>query len=160
MINPLKYLLRLFALERHGSGERQCIIPLEEVRAAAVFIDAAQPGADAAEVSVRDFFDSRNVELTVLKPSGPQLNYAGYMKRKFRMPGGSARHEDLFISLSDNPGDFAAEFESRCSPARFKVGRVQLSGEIFDMVVSPRGDERAGQDAVFGAISEYLLKIK
>ncbi len=159
MTNPLKYAVRRFALRKFRSEVSQSIIPLDSVKCAAVFVDGGLPGADAAETAVRSFFGSRGIAVLLLRPDGKQLNYAGYMRRKFRLPEGG-RHEDLFVSLSDNPENFAAEFEARCSPARFKAGRIQLSGGIFDMIVSPPGDERADQAAVFGAISEYLLKIK
>ena len=82
------------------------------------------------------------------------------MRRRFRMPGGAGRDEDLFISLSDDSANFASEFEARCSPARFKVGRVRLTGDIFDLCVGLPEGGQADQAAVFETISEYLLKIK
>lgn len=160
MMNPLKYLLRRAALARSASRTAQCMLPLGDVRTAAVFIDAGRPGADAAETAARKFFGGRNIELLVLRPDEGQLNYAGFMRRRFREPGGAARREDLFVTLSDDPLDFASEFEARCSPARFKVGCRQLSGDVFDLCVSLPEGGRPDQAAMFGAICEYLLKIK
>lgn len=159
MTNPLKYLVRRFALRKFRSAVPQSIIPLDSVKCAAVFVDRGLPGADAAGTAARNFFESRGIAVLLLRPDERQLNFAGFMRRKFRIPDGG-RHEDLFISLSDDPENFASEFEARCSPARFKAGRIRLTGGVFDMIVSPPGDERADQAAVFGAISEYLLKIK
>ena len=160
MTNLLKYLVRRMALAKNGSKVSQRMLPLESVKSAAVFIDSGLPGADAAESAVRKFFSARNIGLLLLRPDSAQLNYAGFMRRRFRIPAGTGRGEDLFISLSDDSGNFASEFEARCSPAKFKIGCFPLEGGIYDMTVTPPDGARLDQLALFGAITEYLLKIK
>lgn len=161
MINPLKYVLRHFALKKSASRVPQGIVPISGIRSAAVFVDRELPGAEAAEAAAREFFSAHGIEIMVLSPERQQLNYAGFMRRKFRMPAGAQRTEDLFVCLSDNPMNFAAEFESRCSPAGFKVGRRQIPGEIFDLVVCPpSGGKEVDQRAAFDEIAGFLLKIK
>lgn len=135
-------------------------MPLGAVKSAAVFIDRTAPGADTAETAVREFFSGRGITVTVLAPDSGQLNCAGFMKRPFRQPGGQERSEDLFISLSCRPDDFASEFEARCSPARFKAGCVGLGGDVFDLTVSLPDGVSMDQAGVFGAIKDYLLKIE
>ena len=67
---------------------------------------------------------------------------------------------DLFISLIDN-GDFPIDFVSKCSCARFKIGRRAYSGHVFDMVISGRQTVglKSGGREVFAAIVEFLGKI-
>ena len=160
MTSPLKYILRRFALKKNRSMAEHGIVPLADLHSAVVFIDRTAPEADAAEAAAKEFFGGRGIALTVLSPGQEQLNHAGYMRRAFRLPGGKPRGEDLFISLSCRDDDFASEFEARCSPARFKVGRIRLAGEIFDLCVGLPEGGQADQAAVFETISEYLLKIK
>lgn len=160
MTNPLKYLVRRLALRKNRSEVPQGIVPLGALNSAAVFIDRQSAGASEAEQAVRKFFGERNIELTLLSPDAAQLNYAGYMRRRFRLPEGRPRAEELFVSLSCRPDDFASEFEARCSPAKFKVGCLPLRGGVYDLTVSPPEGMQADQPAVFRAITEYLLKIK
>ena len=160
MTSPLKYILRRFALKKNMSMAEHGIVPLADLHSAVVFIDRTAPEADAAEAAAKEFFGGRGIALTVLSPGQEQLNHAGYMRRAFRLPGGKPRGEDLFISLSCRDDDFASEFEARCSPARFKIGCFPLEGGIYDMTVTPPDGARLDQLALFGAITEYLLKIK
>lgn len=160
MTNPLKYAVRLLALRRFRSDAVQGILPLSSVRSAAVFIDAGLPAAEEAELAVKEFFGSRNIGLLVLRPVKGQLNYAGFMRKRFRLPDGQSRSEDLFVCLSDDPQNFAAEFESLCSPAGFKIGRMQIRGGIFDLVMSHPSGRKLDQRAAFDAIADFLLKIK
>ncbi len=161
MTSPLKYVLRHFALKKSASRMPQGIVPISGIRSAAVFVDRELPGAQAAEDAVRKFFSAHGIELLILSPEKDQLNYAGFMRRKFRMPAGAQRTEDLFVCLSDNPMNFAAEFETRCSPAGFKVGRRQIPGDVFDLVVCPpSGGKEVDQRAAFDEIAGFLLKIK
>ena len=132
MTSPLKYLLRRFALKKNRSVAEHGIMPLAALHSAVVFIDRTAPEADAAEAAAREFFGGRGIALTVL----------------------------LFISLSCRDDDFASEFEARCSPAKFKIGCFPLEGGIYDMTVTPPDGARLDQLALFGAITEYLLKIK
>ena len=66
---------------------------------------------------------------------------------------------DLFISLIRG-GDFPIEFMAKCSRARFKIGRQQLPGDTFDMVVSEPEDKVFSQEEVFSGIRDYLKFIE
>lgn len=67
---------------------------------------------------------------------------------------------DLLISLVDN-ADFPIDFISKCSAARFKIGRRAYPGHCFDMVCSGKQAEGlpSGGYEVFQGIIEFLNKI-
>jgi hypothetical protein len=68
---------------------------------------------------------------------------------------------DLLISMIDN-GDFPIEFLSKCTKARFKVGRRGFKGHAFDLIVSGATNEDLRSDSrkIFQEITEFLLKIR
>lgn len=160
MKNPLIILLRRLALRSGASKVPTCIMPLDSVRSATVLV---YPGAEDSEetaAAVKAFFDPRGISVTVICPSKGDINWLGFLKGRVRGAKVKPRHEDLFISLSDSPEYFAAEYEARCSTALFKVGRFQLEGDIFDLVVSSPSAVPVSQSAAFAAIQEYLSKIQ
>ena len=67
---------------------------------------------------------------------------------------------DLFISLVDN-GDFPIEFLSKCTQARFKIGRHAFPSHCYDMVISGKRESETETDSaeVFDKIVEFLGKI-
>lgn len=159
MKNPLLLLCRLLTLRRHRSPVPTGLLTLTAVHSAVVFVDPAQADAEAVCGEVRRFFDDNGIMVRVLCPRRQDLNWMGCRKSRLRTEDGPWE-VDLFISLAGSPEDFAAEFEARCCPARFKVGRFQLSGDVFDLVVGQPEDAPAGQAAVFAAMKDYLQKIR
>ena len=160
MNNPIKYIMRKLALIRNQSKKEQKIVPLSRIRSAAVFIDIEQKGADSSELWVRDYFSIRGIKLIILKPKAEELNYAGYLHKKHRNIDFHNRKEDLFISLSSNPKNFAVEYEARCSRAMFKIGCCNYKDKLFDMIVNAPPEKQHDQSSVFKAITTYLKKIE
>jgi hypothetical protein len=68
---------------------------------------------------------------------------------------------DLFISMVDN-GDFPIEFLSKCTKARFKIGRCSFAEHSYDMIISgnPTEDLISDSRKIFAAIKDFLTKIK
>ena len=66
---------------------------------------------------------------------------------------------DLFISLIKKE-EFPIEFMAKCSRARFKIGRRQLPGNTFDLVVSDSKERPVSQADLFRQILVYLDRIK
>ena len=67
------------------------------------------------------------------------------------------RKPDLFISLI--PSDsFPIYYMAACSDAKCKIGRVQLPGDVFDIVIG--GTEGVSQLDTFASIKELLAKVK
>lgn len=160
MKNPIKYIMRMLALRKNRSKKEQKMMPLNRIKTAAVFIDVEQKGADTAEIWVREFFGSIGVKLIILKSKAEELNYAGFLDKKYRQIDFHNRKEDLFISLSSNPENFAAEYEARCSQATFKVGCCKYKDDIFDLTVNNPPDKQHDQRSIFKAITTYLMKIE
>jgi hypothetical protein len=52
------------------------------------------------------------------------------------------------------------EYLIRTSGARFKIGRKQLGGDVFDVVLRDPGDKTLSQLESFNAVKDFLLKIK
>ena len=70
-----------------------------------------------------------------------------------------AGEPDLFISLIPKD-DYPIEFMARCSRARFKAGRVQLPGNVFDLVVKDPADRSLSEAEVFSELYKLLRIIK
>ena len=68
---------------------------------------------------------------------------------------------DLFISMIDN-SHFPIEFLSKCTKARFKIGRCGFEGHVYDMVISgsPTEDLRSDARQIFAAIKDFLTKVR
>lgn len=149
--------------------------PLSSIGKVSVFFDADLPASAQLITYVSDYFNSRGKEVCVFAMlMGMQTLNEGLQKAVFfhkedvnwfgRLKRGKRYHttdvgEDMFISLLGED-TFAVEYAARCSSARFKVGRKQLSGNVYDLVVSDSGSEPADQRKVFDAIMEFVEKIK
>ncbi|MCR4824412.1 MAG: hypothetical protein K5849_03530 [Bacteroidales bacterium] len=162
MKNPFLTVSRWFALRRNQSTVATTLLPLREVHSATVFVDTTVAGEDPARISraIRQFFDYHGIPVLVLCPQQQDINLVGILKPRLRGSKENPRREDLFISLAASPENFAAEYEARCSTARFKVGRFQLPGGVYDLVVATPETSEAGQAAAFAAIKDYLDKIQ
>ena len=68
---------------------------------------------------------------------------------------------DLFISMVDN-SDFPIDFITRCTKARFKIGRHDYEGHPFDMVLTggETVDMRSEARQIFAAITNFITKIR
>ena len=68
---------------------------------------------------------------------------------------------DLFISMVDNK-DFPIEFLTRCTRARFKIGRHDYEDHPFNMILSgsETADLRSESRQIFAAITEFIAKIR
>ena len=162
MKNPLVSLVRWYALRQGRSADATSLLPLKKVRSATVFVDAVAMGEDPAPVcrTVQHYFESVSIPVVILCPQKADINCWGYLKPKARGGRRDERKEDLFISLAARPDRFAAEYEARCSTARFKVGCCALQDGVFDLVVTPPEGAGASQTAAFAAVKDYLNKIR
>lgn len=158
MIGPIKYLSRVLALRKWRSNIPHGITPLSKIKSVVVLIDANADDAVAVSRSIKQFFDYKSIPVFVLSAQKEHLNYAGYIRKKYRLIDG-VRQEDLFISLVTSEEDFAMRFEALCSPACFKVGCCPLSEDVFDMLVGPAPGFNSTQSSRFSAIKEYLSKV-
>lgn len=148
-------LARHIALKKNRSTTKTAILPLSCIKKAFVLIDRTEPEYELAEKMAEEFFKGKGIEATILAPRKKELELPGRIKRKIR----GERREDLFISLYP-VNCFVAEYEARCSGARFKVGRYSLEDNVFDLIVRNRENMISKQWEVFETIKDLLEKIK
>lgn len=177
MLDALKNFCRRRSLLRHASAVPTGIVPMAELHSAVVFMDVEDPEFDACKRDIQAFFrhygikgeifffDFRKISAgerlitsittTVLRKD---LNWFGKPSRekvKLLLNG----RPDLFLSLL--PGaPFPLAYMATTSDARFKVGREQLAGGTFDLVVKDPSGKALSQREALQAIITYLDKIQ
>ena len=173
----IKEFLRRRSLRKDASVEPTALLPLQAVTSAGAFIDVRDPGFDSCKNAIMAFyrekgikgeiffFDFRKIDkgerlitsinTTVLLKD---LNWYGRPSRekaRIMLEG----NPDLLLSLLP-AADYPLEYMVRCSTARFKVGRGQLPGNVFDLVaLDPPGQALSQADA-FREIVKLLEKIQ
>ena len=177
MLEGLKDFFRRRSLAKYASTEPTQITPIREIHSAVAFIDVEDTSFDACKQALLSFFRENGIKgdiffydfrkltegerlitsitTTVLKKD---LNWYGrpaMEKVKLLLSG----EPDMFISLL-RKDDFPIEFMAAVSKARFKVGRMQLPGNIFDLVVSDPDDRILSEAEVFVEFRKILDKIK
>ena len=142
MFDFIKNIFRKRSLKRHASVVPTEILPLSKIKSYVAIIDVEDPSFDACKTTI----------------TKKDLDWLG-RPNKYKMGVLEERAPDVFISLIKEP-DFAIEYMARTSKARFKIGRKQLGGDLFDLVVSdPAGKDLSQLDS-FNAMKSYLGKIR
>ena len=178
MFEPIKNFFRRRAVRKFSRAVTTGLLPLSEIRSVNIIIDVEESGWDVLKEDILAwgrtsgvklglyFFDFRKLAKDELLLTSIQTTIAKKDLNWFGMPaydtvaGLIEEPCDLFISLIDN-GDFPIDFVSRCSGARFKIGRHAYPGHVFDMICSGKNAEglRSGGRQVFNGIIEFLGKI-
>ena len=158
MFEPLKRLIRARALRKHASKTPTGITPLATLHSAVVFIDASTQAMSILSDQVRAFFAEKGIDLRILSPQARELNWYGRIRRP-RKDTPAPPAEDLFVSLCA-PDSFASLYAAATSPARFKVGRVQSPGGVYDLVVANREGIPESAITVFQTMTQILNQIQ
>jgi hypothetical protein len=174
---PVKTLFRRRYLKKFRSKVPTGITPLSQIRNAVTFIDASDPSFDKCKNEIlsfyRDhnihgeifFFDFRRIEggerlitsitNTILKRD---LDWTG-KPNKEKIDLMQSYEPDIFISLiPDN--DFPITVMATCSTAKFKVGRVQIPGDVFDMVVKEPAGNPISEADMFKEMRKMIETVK
>lgn len=159
MQNPIRILCRKIALRRNRSFQPHSILPLGLITHATVLVDALQEDAESTSRAVQQFFDYKNIPVTIYCPAPQELDFLGTIRKKDRkaLPQGTV---ELFICLIGDENSFLAEYESRCSKAAFKVGRCAFDGDVYDFTLFGPGGSSVTQSAVFASAKDYLNIIR
>ncbi len=179
MIESVKDIFRKKKLKKYASEVPTGFIPMSEVSVVNVVVDVEEPGFDdlredilawgrsvQAKVNIY-FFDFRklgkeellltSIQTTILRKELDWLDTPDLSKTALLIQ----EQSDIFISMIDN-GDFPIEFLSKCTKARFKIGRYGFEGHAYDMVV--KGNEtaelRSDSRKIFAAVKDFLNKIR
>lgn len=179
MIDSVKDIFRRKKLKKYASDVPTGFIPLSEISSVNVLVDVEEPGFDVlrqdilswgrsinAKVNIY-FFDFRklgkdellltSIQTTILKK---ELDWIGTPDMKKIAPL-VEEQSDLFISMIDS-SDYPVDFLSKCTKARFKIGRRGYEGHAYDMVVigSETAELRSDSQKIFNAIKDFLNKIR
>lgn len=173
MFDLVKNVFRKRYLRRWRSTVKTGLKPLGAVNSAIVFINAEDKESDACKEKVLAYFKSVGIKVDIFffdfsKKSKEErqitslnttvlrkdLNWCGRPSRD-KVSQMLQTKADLFISLIDNT-DFPIEYMAECSTAVFKIGRRQLRGRTFDLVVEDSPTGSYSQSQAFGEITRYL----
>lgn len=179
MYRLIRDFVRRKRIGKYASDVPTGLIPMSEMRTVNVVIDVEEPGFDelkedilawgrssGLKVSIY-FFDFRRIgkdELlltsitnTLLKK---ELDWVGTPDMSKIGPL-IYEQSDLFISMVDNK-DFPIEFLTRCTRARFKIGRHDYEDHPFNMILSgsETAELRSEARQIFAAITEFIAKIR
>ena len=177
MLEPVKDMLRRQSLKQNASTEPTGFVPLSKIRSAVAFIDVEDTSFNECKNLLLLFFREHNIKgevfffdfrkltegerlitsitTTILKKD---LNWFGKPSREkvaLMLDG----EPDLFISLLPTT-DYTLEFMATASRAHFKVGRVQLPQNTFDLVFKDPEDRRLSEAEVCKELIKFLGKIR
>ncbi|MBR5255471.1 MAG: hypothetical protein IKV62_01680 [Bacteroidales bacterium] len=177
MLEPVKDLLRRQSLKKNASPEPTGFVPLDKIRSAVAFINVEDTSFNECKNILMLFFREHNIKgdifffdfrkltegerlitsitTTILKKD---LNWFGKpSKEKVNLMLGG--EPDLFISLLPTT-DYPLEFMATCSRAHFKIGRVQLPGNIFDLVIKDPEDRKLSEAEFCKEMIKFMDKIR
>ncbi len=179
MFDPILNFFRKRRTMKYVSDIPTGFVPLSEISTANVIIDVEEPGFDelkedilawgrstGIKVSIY-FFDFRrlgkdellltSITNTLLRKELDWIGMPDLSKVAPIIEGKS----DLFISMVDNH-DYPIDFLTRCSKARFKIGRCEYDGHPFNMVLTggETADLRSESKQIFAAMTDFLTKFK
>ena len=179
MFDSIKNIFRKRKIGKFISDVPTGLIPMKDISSVNVIMDVEEPGFDLLKADIMSwarqaglkiniyFFDFRrldkeellitSIQTTIIKK---ELDWIGTPEIS-KVMGLMGEKSDLLISLIDN-GDFPIDFISKCTKARFKIGRHDYPGHAFDMIISgsQTADLRSDSRLIFGAITEFLQKIQ
>jgi len=159
MAGPIISLSRWIAKKRNASTVPTGIIPLGDIHSVTLIADGDEPGVEATIREAVRFFASLDIPAKVFTTGKENIGLLGRIRRKLRYRGGKVEPEDLLICLSGN-SSYACRYEAVCSRSRFKIGRFQLSQEVFDVVFQDPEGKAFTQMEVFRTIADFLKSIK
>lgn len=173
MFEKIKGLFRKKALKKYAGKTHTGFMPLCDIHTAISVIDVEDTSFDSCkdaviafyrehdikgEVFVLDFRKITSEERLITSITNTILKkdlswYGKPSEEKISLLNG--KNPDLFISLVSGD-DFPVEFIAKSSPAKFKIGRTQLPGGTFDLVVAEPQGVSCTAEEIFTKIKEYL----
>ena len=186
MIDFIKNIFRRKFLRRYSSKQPTGLVPLSEIRSVSIVLDAQENGVDDCKEAALTYFKSKGMKVNVyfldLSKKGEDerqitslnntilrkdLNWYGRPALEIIEMISSDGADvllslvdgaDVLLSLVDNV-DFPIAALAGCSGAVFKIGRVQLPGRTFDLVVEDSPSHEFSPSDAFKEITRYLETI-
>ena len=177
MFEFVKDIFRKSSLKKHASTVPTGILPLSQIKSYVAIIDVEDTTYDTCKSAILNYFRSMDIRGSVFfqdfRKIGSEdrlitsiqttitkkdLDWLG-RPNKYKLGVLDEQNPDLFISLIKEP-DFAIEYMTKTSKARFKIGREQMDGNLFDLVINDPAGKDISQLESWGAIKNYLGKIR
>ena len=177
MLESVKELFRRQSLKKNASTEPTGFVPLEKIHSAVAFIDVEDTSFNECKNQLMLFFREHGIKgdifffdfrkltegerlitsitTTILKKDLNWFGKPSHEKVALMLDG----EPDLFISLLPY-ADFPLEFMAKCSRAHFKIGREQLPGDTFDLVIKDPGDRKLNEAEVCKELIKFMDKIR
>ena len=177
MFEFVKDIFRKSSLKKHASTVPTGILPLSQIKSYVAIIDVEDTTYDTCKSAILNYFRSMDIRGSVFfqdfRKIGSEdrlitsiqttitkkdLDWLG-RPNKYKLGVLDEQNPDLFISLIKEP-DFAIEYMTKTSKARFKIGRKQMDGNLFDLVINDPAGKDISQLESWGAIKNFLGKIR
>ena len=136
-------LIRYLCLRSHRSTVPTGLVPLSEMSDAVIFMDKPDDLSEPQKVTIQIFFKGYGVKLRFIYADDEDVRSVS----------------DLFLSLSSE-GGINERYAAVSSGARFKIGRRQIKGDVFDLVVTDNGPEPAPVLDAYKVIERFMVTIR
>lgn len=134
------------ALRFLGSKQPTSLMRMKDISQVSVLLDSDSEDVLGADDIIKEYFAGKGIQLVFYPVRSKKLIRA---------------HKDTQVLLSLVPrNSWHLEYVVRRSRARFKIGRFQLPGNVFDLVVSDPEGESYPQAEVFGRMMELVENLK
>ena len=130
-------------LRRHRSDVPTGLVPLSDISTAVIFMDCPEDLLESQKIGIMGFFKHHGITVSFLYADDEELRTSS----------------DLFISLSVQ-GGINERYAAVSSTARFKIGRHQLKGDVYDFVVTDGAPEPVPALDAFKVIEHFILNIQ
>ena len=154
--------LRNRALKKHRSQVRTNITPLKDIRTAVTVIDVEDTSFDNCKKDIMAFYRDNGIKGEIFFFDFRKI---GDAERLITSITNTVLKKDLnfYGKPAREKLDLMLEYMATCCEARFKIGRKQLPGNIFDLVITdqatPEGTSTP-EDEIFKSVKELLAKVK
>ena len=161
MLEPVKDMLRRQSLKKNASTEPTGFVPLSKIRSAVAFIDVEDTSFNECKNTLLLFFREHNIKGDIFffdfrkLTEGERLITSITTTIALMLDG----EPDLFISLLPT-NDYPLEFMATASRAHFKIGRVQLPGNTFDLVFKDPEDRKLSEAEVCKELIKFMDTIR
>ena len=158
MLGFIKNIFRRRYLRKAISTNPTGLHPLSEIKSVSIIIDMEDSGADECKEKAISVFKSLGIRTSVY--------FFDFSKKDEDERQTTSLNNTILRSDLNWCGRPSAEKlsmlvqEDSCSPSRFKIGRCQLPGRTFDLVIEDSPSQAYTPVQAFAEITKYLETIK
>ncbi len=179
MFEGIKNFFRRRKIRKNASPVATAFLPISKISVVNAVLDVQETGFDQAKEALLSWGRKKGIKVNVyffdfrkLK-KGEQLLTGidkTFLRKELSWIGTPSmdkvtpllqEESDLFVSMIDN-ADFPIDFLSKCTKARFKIGRYAYDGDAFDMIFHGGAREELRGDVcrLVEGLTDFLEKIQ